>query len=326
MPKLNAKNRAGLPDSSFAYIDSRGRRRLPINDEPHVRNALSRFNQVKFEDEAARDRARVRLLKAAKKYGIVPIGFMTGQLQSEVIASKRVLTDLKEAQKIQTGLLPAIPPEIPGFALEGVSLPSREVGGDWYDFLLLPDGRVGIVLADVAGKGVGAALLMSSTRSIVRMIAQDGRLPGEVLAEVNRVLVADLPAAKFVTMIYAILDPPWRTVTFAAAGHLPPILAGGAGARAVQVPPQLALGIRAGRYREHVLELPAGSRLFLYSDGVVEARNAASEEYGEERLLRFASSGASAQGLLGDVRRFMKRRAPVDDITVVSVEALPEIG
>ena len=83
MPQLDGKARAKLPDSAFAYIDSRGRRRLPINDEAHVRNALARFNQTSFEDEAARDRARTRLLKAAKKYAIVPVGFMTGQLQSQ---------------------------------------------------------------------------------------------------------------------------------------------------------------------------------------------------------------------------------------------------
>jgi class 3 adenylate cyclase len=83
MPELGERARAQLPDSAFAYIDSRGVRRLPINDEAHVRNALSRFNQVRFEDEAARDRARTRLLKAAKKYGIVPVGFMTGQWRSQ---------------------------------------------------------------------------------------------------------------------------------------------------------------------------------------------------------------------------------------------------
>src|ERR1700682_1863767 len=83
MPQLDGKARAKLPDSAFAYIDSKGRRRLPINDEAHVRNALARFNQTRFEDEAARDRARTRLLKAAKKYRIVPLGFMTGQLQSQ---------------------------------------------------------------------------------------------------------------------------------------------------------------------------------------------------------------------------------------------------
>ena len=83
MPPLSAKKRARLPNSAFAYVDSRGQRRLPSNDEAHVRNALARFNQVAFEDDAARERARKRLLNAAKKYGIVPVGFITGQLQSE---------------------------------------------------------------------------------------------------------------------------------------------------------------------------------------------------------------------------------------------------
>ena len=94
MSQLNSKKRAQLPKSAFAYVDSRGRKRLPINDESHVRNALARFNQVIFEDEAARERARTRLLNAAKKYGIVPVGFMTGQLQSqmsEAVAGRLVI-------------------------------------------------------------------------------------------------------------------------------------------------------------------------------------------------------------------------------------------
>src|SRR2546430_9011788 len=96
MPELGRKARDQLPDSAFAYIDSSGQRRLPINDEAHVRNALSRFNQVRFENEAARDRARTRLLKAAKKYGIVPIGFMSGQLrtQSRQAAAGRAVVEL----------------------------------------------------------------------------------------------------------------------------------------------------------------------------------------------------------------------------------------
>ena len=90
MSKLDAKKRAKLPSTAFAYVDSKGRRRLPINDEAHVRNALSRFTQVAFEDDAARERARKRLLTAAKKYGIVPIGFMTGQLKRGRARPQRV--------------------------------------------------------------------------------------------------------------------------------------------------------------------------------------------------------------------------------------------
>jgi class 3 adenylate cyclase len=101
---LDAKTRARLPDSAFAHIDSRGRRRLPINDEAHVRNALSRFNQTTFEDEAARDRARARLLKAAKKYGIVPVGFITGQIQNARIRGE-VEARASEVRTLPTGFV-----------------------------------------------------------------------------------------------------------------------------------------------------------------------------------------------------------------------------
>jgi class 3 adenylate cyclase len=104
VPSLNAKTRAELPNSAFAYIDSSGRRRLPINDEAHVRNALSRFNQTMFEDEEARDRARTRLLRAAKKFGIVPVGFITGQLQNVRIRGETEAR-LSEVRTLPTGVV-----------------------------------------------------------------------------------------------------------------------------------------------------------------------------------------------------------------------------
>lgn len=113
MPTLDARSRAGLPNSAFAYIDSQGRRRLPINDESHVRNALSRFNQTTFEDEAARDRARARLLRAAKKFGIVPVGFMTGQL-ANVRANAQVAAQSGESLPIPTGVVTFLLADIEG--------------------------------------------------------------------------------------------------------------------------------------------------------------------------------------------------------------------
>jgi len=104
MTQLNAKTREGLPNSAFAYIDSRGRRRLPINDGAHVRNALARFNQTTFEDEAARDRARIRLLKAAKRYGIVPLGFITGQLRNVRIRGE-MEARVSEVRTLPTGFV-----------------------------------------------------------------------------------------------------------------------------------------------------------------------------------------------------------------------------
>jgi len=111
---LDAKQRASLPDSAFAYIDSQGRRRLPINDAPHVRNALARFNQVVFEDEAARDKARTRLLRAASKYGVVPIGFVSAQLQPQRKLPKGhvtfLLTDVERSTELLSRLEDRYPP------------------------------------------------------------------------------------------------------------------------------------------------------------------------------------------------------------------------
>lgn len=323
MARLSSSERARLPDSAFAYVDARGKRKLPIHDEAHVRNALARFSRVSFDDDAARERARRRLLKAAKKYGIVPVGFITSQFKKERLKTEPVLKEMKEAQKIQAGLMPRRAPHLRRFKMTGVCLPCRTVGGDWYDYVPLPDGRTAVVLADVSGKGMGAALLMSSTRSILRMVARDTWSPGAVLGAVNRVLVADLPASKFITMILAVLDPAENKVTFANAGHLPPILADETGARAIRHKPELALGIREGIYSDYELEMPKGSRLFLYSDGIVEARNSAREDYGEHRLIQYAgTSKVSAQGLLDDVLGFMEDREALDDITIVAIEAI----
>ena len=243
--------------------------------------------------------------------------------ERERIEKERMEQELAEARAIQSRLFPESAPEIADFGISGLSKPCLAVGGDWYDYIPLPSGSVAIVLGDVAGKGTGAALLMASTRSILRMRAEQGGSPGAVLAEVNRVLAADLPADKFVTMIYAELDPERRTVTFANAGHLRPVLTDDRGARTIKTKPELPLGIREGSYSEHELELANGSRLFLYSDGVVEARSRSSEEYGEARLLRHVgASSASVESLLDDVMAHVEGHPVLDDITIVMVEAL----
>src|SRR3989442_15895489 len=125
--------------------------------------------------------------------------------------------DAEEARVIQQALLPKSSPYIPGFVVSGLSVPARAVGGDWYDFIPFPDGRWGLVLADVSGKGTAAALLMSATRGMLRSLAEACCSPAEVLAKLNGLLVEDFPAGKFVTLVYAVLDPATSTVTFANA-------------------------------------------------------------------------------------------------------------
>jgi phosphoserine phosphatase RsbU/P len=225
-----------------------------------------------------------------------------------------------EARAIQQSLLPKSSPYVPGFVISGLSVPARAVGGDWYDFISFPDGRWGIVLADVSGKGTAAALLMSATRGMLRSLAEACCTPGEVLTRLNQLLVNDFPAGRFVTLIYAVLDPVSRTVTFANAGHLPPLLIDEGGEHFLEVERGLPLGLACGDYSETDIQLTPGSRLVFYSDGITEAVDGNDEEYGVCRLAEHAvSSGASAVTIVDDVRSFANGHGLRDDATAVFV-------
>jgi len=144
------------------------------------------------------------------------------RFQQEQRQRQEMSREANEARKIQEALLPRSSPYIPGFSVTGLSTPAGAVGGDWYDFIAFDDGRWGLVLADVSGKGTAAALLMSATRGMLRSLAAACR-PSEVLGKLNQLLVNDFPSGRFVTMVYAVLDPVTCTLTFASAGHLRPL-------------------------------------------------------------------------------------------------------
>lgn len=226
--------------------------------------------------------------------------------------------EAEEARTIQQALLPKSSPYIPGFVVSGLSVPARAVGGDWYDFIPFPDGRWGIVLADVSGKGTGAALLMSATRGMMRSLAEACCTPREVLMRLNELLVNDFPAGKFVTLVYAVLDPGKRSVVFANAGHLRPLFIDESGEHFLDVERGLPLGLACGEYSETEIKLSPGSRLVFYSDGITEAENAKQEEYGACRLAEHAiKPDASAVSIVDDVRSFANGNGVRDDATVV---------
>ena len=228
--------------------------------------------------------------------------------------------DAQEARVIQQALLPKSSPYIPGFVISGRSEPARAVGGDWYDFISFPDGRWGIVLADVSGKGTAAALLMSATRGVFRSLAEACCTPGEVLTRLNQLLVDDFPAGKFVTLVYAVLDPSTRTVTFANAGHLHPLLIDGEGQRFLDTERGLPLGLGCGDYSETQVTLSQGAKLVFYSDGITEAVDANEEEYGLCRLAEHVQKPeASAVSIVDDVRLFANGSGMCDDASVVFV-------
>jgi len=293
--------------------------------------------------------------------------------QQERLERQRMLSDAEEARQIQQALFPKSSPFIPGFAVQGLCAPAGAVSGDWYDFIQLAGGRWGLVLADVSGKGMAAALLMSATRRLVRSLAEtipqqrrplrlaerrsgkqvrSGRQlsldlpgqdagsaqlplthlhsereagvgaasPGELLARVNWSIMDELPAGKYVTMIYGVLDPAQHTFTFANAGHPWPLLVDQAGARSIPTREGIPLGLSPGRYSEETVKLVPGSRLLFYSDGITEASDGR-EEYGTDRLIAHLSQPHTcAETLLDDVRTFC-HGSLADDATVILVRA-----
>jgi sigma-B regulation protein RsbU (phosphoserine phosphatase) len=231
--------------------------------------------------------------------------------------------DAQEARAIQEALLPKSSPFIPGFAISGLSVPARAVGGDWYDFIPFADGRWGIVLADVSGKGTAAALLMSATRGMLRSLAEACCSPGEVLTRLNKLLVDDFPAGKFVTLVYAVLDPKTRSVVFANAGHLRPLLIDSDGEHFLEVERGLPLGLGCGDYSDTVIQLTPGSKLIFYSDGITEAVDGNDEEYGPCRVAAHAmKAGASAVTLVDEVRLFANGVGVRDDASAVFVSTV----
>jgi len=238
---------------------------------------------------------RIRLLEALAGHVATAIA-NARMFERERFEKERMAKDLEEARAIQLGLFPLNAPAVAGFDVTGICMPCREVGGDWYDYIPLGDGRLAMVLADVSGKGMGAALLMSSTRSVLRLHAARGLSPKEVLFELNKFLVEDFPASKFVTLIYAVLDPASRKLTFASAGHLPPIFVDSSGTRFLEADAGLPLGIMECGFSEHEIEMPSGSRVFLYSDGVTEALSSSLEEYGPYDVCAAPLAGPGGTG------------------------------
>jgi len=264
-------------------------------------------------------RQQIRLLQALCDHVAIAV-HNARRFQSERAERAALDREALEARTIQQALLPKSSPYIPGFAISGHSVPARAVGGDWYDFIPFPDGRWGIVLADVSGKGTAAALLASATRGMFRSLAEACCTPGEVLTKLNRLMVDDFPAGKFVTMVYAVLDPASHSVVFANAGHLRPLFIDDLGEHYLDVERGLPLGLSCGDYSETEIQLSRGSKLVFYSDGITEAVDAHDEEYGVCRLAEHAiRPDASAVSVIDEVRAYANGTGVRDDASAVFV-------
>jgi sigma-B regulation protein RsbU (phosphoserine phosphatase) len=253
------------------------------------------------------------------------IAIENARLYQVAVDKGRLERELQMAREVQSSLLPQETPQVPGWEFAACWQPAREVAGDYYDFILLDEARVGLVIADVSDKGMPAALFMACTRSMVRASLAAAPSPAEAIAHANRLICADASSGMFVTLFYALLDRATTEVTYVNAGHNPPLFY-----RADQdqlttlTRTGMALGVlEDSLFEQRTLRLNPGDFLLLYTDGVTDATDARQQGFGMERLERVVLDYRQAPvveliaGLQHAIRDFVGSMAPFDDLAMV---------
>ena len=256
------------------------------------------------------------------------LSIMLPALEQQMRERERVEQELRVARHIQQASLPKEVPELEGWEIAPRYRPAREVGGDFYDFHPLADGRVGLVVGDATGKGVPAALVMSTTCGMLQLAAQalDTSSPGEILKQVNEALLARISLNMFVTCFYAILEPESGTLTYANAGHDLPCLRHGDGDAEELRARGMPLGLMPGMgYEEKETILEVGESALFYSDGLVEAHDPKGEMFGFPRLRTLIAErgeeGSLGDFLLEELHSFVGEGwEQEDDITLLTLE------
>jgi sigma-B regulation protein RsbU (phosphoserine phosphatase) len=250
-------------------------------------------------------------------------------LYEQSVEKKRLQAQLEVARQVQLELLPSRDPRLAGFDISAYNFSTEEVSGDYYDFVSLYEDHLGIVIADVSGKGVPAALLMAFLRASLRAAIHIGYAPNISMSKVNYLLWESIENNQYVTAFYGALDATNRTLAYANAGHNPPLLMDAEGQARFIERGGIPLGMfRDTRYYEYYLPILAGQTIVLYTDGITEATNAAGTEYGRERLERKVREGRelSARELINflhaDVLEWTEGRGASDDVTFVVIKAL----
>lgn len=266
---------------------------------------------------------------AAQVAPALRVAQMVQEQQEQVRERERIEQELRTAQAIQHAFLPKDVPVLPGWQIAPYYHPAREVGGDFYDFLLFADGRLGLIIGDVTGKGIPAALVMATVHTMLRTAVQEIASPGAVLARVNDLLAAEIPAGMFVTCFYALLDPKNGRLWYANAGHEPPYRQDGENAAELWAT-GMPLGLMPGScYEEYEAALAPGESLLFYSDGLVEAHNVQHEMFGFERLQKLLAGNTDATSridfLLGELNNFTGAGwEQEDDVTLVTLQRIAD--
>jgi phosphoserine phosphatase RsbU/P len=262
--------------------------------------------------------------------GLAAIAIDNAKLHKSLMEKQRFVTDMQFARTVQESFLPQKNPEITNFKFSSHYTSAQEVGGDFYDFIQLDKERIGIVIGDVAGKGVPAALFMAKLGSDLRTLAFTEKCPATALEKLNDLLVERSRRGMFVTLLYVELNSRNGSLTIANAGHLPPIVKKADGlVKKLSASGSSPLGILAGmKLGLETGSIDCGDTVILYTDGIIEAKNAREELYGYDRFeacIRNSSSDSDIMkaGIIDDVNRFTGLSPQHDDMTLVCFGVLP---
>jgi serine phosphatase RsbU (regulator of sigma subunit) len=250
-------------------------------------------------------------------------------LHEQMIETKRLQGQLEVARQVQLELLPPRDPELPGYDISAYNYPSEEVSGDYYDWVRIYDDEIGIVIADVSGKGVPAAILMAFLRASLRAATHIGYATNISMAKVNYLLWESIERNQFVTAFHGILDASNMTLSYSNAGHNPPLLLKANGETQIIEHGELPLGMFSGtRYHEYHLLIEPGDVLVLYTDGVTEALSPEGVEFGRDRLLQAVKENCEqpARELIASLEMavlgWTANAGPSDDVTFFVIKAL----
>ena len=294
---------------------------VPLKLKGRLIGVLNVFNKQGGADFSASDQRLLSIIATQSAQVVENARLMEEQKALEILQE-----ELRLAREIQKKLLPKGPPDVAGYDVAGRSEPAKRVGGDYYDFLDLGENRLGLCLADVSGKGITAALLMSNVQATIRSQGRLAQDAGICVARSNDMLHASTDDDKFVTMFYGVLDTATHQLEYCNGGHNPPLLLSDSGDPTLLKTGGPVLGVLPGfEYERGQVEFRPGQTLLVYSDGFSEAMNRRFEEFGEERIRASAERHAALppEGLLEtltrEVNEFCGDAPQADDMTIMAV-------
>jgi serine phosphatase RsbU (regulator of sigma subunit)/anti-sigma regulatory factor (Ser/Thr protein kinase) len=298
---------------------------IPLVSQGELVGLLNLGPRLSEQDYSTDDRGLLNTL-ATQSAPAVRVAQLVQDQQIQARENERMQHELRVAQLIQKTLLPKDLPALPGWKVNAYYQAARQIGGDFYDFIYFDDGRLGLVIGDVTDKGVPAALLMATTRSVLRAVAQRVVKPGQVLERVNEIIYQDIPPKMFVTCLYALLDPETGQLLYANAGHDLPYHRHQLGEVTELRATGMPLGLMPGmNYEEKETTLAQGESILFYSDGIVEAHNPDRGMYGFPRLMNligeYEEDSSLKEVVLEDLAEFTGPGwEQEDDITMVTLQ------